>query len=63
MTTRTSVPALDLIRSPTFGAFWLAQVASRFGDPITLIALAYVSYGRNPVGTCDGDGGRDGHGT
>jgi len=44
MTTRTSVPAIDLIRSPTFGAFWLAQVASRFGDPITLIALAYVSY-------------------
>jgi len=44
MTTRTSAPALDLIRSPNFGAFWMAQVASRFGDPITLIALAYVSY-------------------
>jgi MFS family permease len=44
MTTRTNVPALELIRSPSFGAFWLAQVASRFGDPITLIALAYVGY-------------------
>ncbi len=46
MTTRTSVPAIDLIRSPNFGALWLAQVASRFGDPITLIALTYVSYVR-----------------
>jgi MFS family permease len=34
------------MRSPNFGALWLAQVASRFGDPITLIALAYVSYVR-----------------
>jgi MFS family permease len=46
MTTRTSVPAIELIRSPNFGTLWLAQVASRFGDPITLIALAYVSYVR-----------------
>ncbi len=44
MIAKTSVPALELIRSPNFGALWLAQVASRFGDPITLIALAYVSY-------------------
>jgi MFS family permease len=46
MTTTTRVPALRLLRSPNFGALWLAQVASRFGDPITLIALAYVSYVR-----------------
>jgi MFS family permease len=44
MTTTTGVPAIQLLRSPNFGALWLAQVASRFGDPITLIALAYVSY-------------------
>ena len=44
MTTTTSVPAINLLRSPNFGALWLAQVASRFGDPITLIALAYASY-------------------
>jgi MFS family permease len=44
MTITTSVPAIQLLRSPNFGALWLAQVASRFGDPITLIALAYVSY-------------------
>jgi MFS family permease len=46
MTTTTGVPGLQLLRSPSFGALWLAQVASRFGDPITLIALAYVSYVR-----------------
>ncbi|HEY8786728.1 MAG TPA: MFS transporter [Candidatus Limnocylindria bacterium] len=46
MTTRTSVPAIELIRHPNFGALWLAQVASRFGDPVTLIALTYVSYVR-----------------
>jgi MFS family permease len=46
MTTTTGVPAIELLRSPNFGALWLAQVASRFGDPITLIALAYVSYVR-----------------
>ena len=44
MSTRTS--AVALIRSPNFGALWLAQIASRFGDPITLIALTYVSYVR-----------------
>ena len=27
-----------------FGVFWLAQAVSRFGDPITLIALATVTY-------------------
>jgi MFS family permease len=44
MTTRTKVPATELFRIPNFGVLWLAQVASRFGDPVTLIALAYVSY-------------------
>ncbi|MGH2472082.1 MAG: MFS transporter [Candidatus Limnocylindria bacterium] len=44
--TTTGVAAIQLLRSPNFGGFWLAQVASRFGDPITLIALAYVSYVR-----------------
>ena len=31
-------------RSRGFRVFWLAQAISRFGDPITLIALATVSY-------------------
>ena len=46
MSTTTGIPATQLLRSHNFGALWLAQVASRFGDPITLIALAYVSYVR-----------------
>ena len=33
-------------RSSDFGLFWLAQAVSRFGDPITLIALATVTYER-----------------
>jgi MFS family permease len=44
MTTQTSALPWNALRSPNFVALWLAQVASRFGDPITLIALAYVSY-------------------
>jgi MFS family permease len=32
------------VRSPNFAYFWLAQVISRFGDPITLVALTYVTY-------------------
>jgi MFS family permease len=44
MTSATGVTAIQLLRSPNFGALWLAQVASRFGDPITLVALAYVGY-------------------
>lgn len=28
----------------SFGTFWVAQAVSRFGDPITLIALAAVTY-------------------
>ena len=31
-------------RGSDFGLFWLAQAISRFGDPITLIALATVTY-------------------
>ena len=46
MTAATGVPAIQLLRSPNFGALWTAQIASRFGDPITLVALAYVSYVR-----------------
>jgi MFS family permease len=32
------------LRSPNFAFFWAAQVISRFGDPITLVALTYVTY-------------------
>jgi MFS family permease len=32
------------VRSANFAFFWLAQVISRFGDPITLVALAFVTY-------------------
>lgn len=46
MTATTRASAAQLLRSPNFSSLWLAQVASRFGDPITLIALAYVSYVR-----------------
>jgi MFS family permease len=44
MTSRPEAVTFGALRSPDFAALWLAQVASRFGDPITLIALAYVSY-------------------
>jgi MFS family permease len=44
MSAVTGTFPLGLLRSQSFGALWRAQVASRFGDPITLIALAYVSY-------------------
>lgn len=41
-------PAMDTarreIRSANFAFFWLAQVISRFGDPITLVALVFVTY-------------------
>jgi MFS family permease len=33
-------------RNSDFGLFWLAQATSRFGDPITLIALATITYER-----------------
>ena len=32
------------VRSANFAFFWLAQVISRFGDPITLVALTFVTY-------------------
>jgi len=32
------------MKASNFGIFWLAQAVSRFGDPITLIALATVTY-------------------
>ena len=32
------------VRSANFAFFWLAQVISRFGDPITVIGLAFVTY-------------------
>ena len=44
MTSRPEAATFGALRSPSFAALWLAQVASKFGDPITLIALAYVSY-------------------
>jgi len=44
MTTPANAVTFGALRSPSFAALWLAQIASRFGDPITLIALAYVGY-------------------
>jgi MFS family permease len=32
------------LRSTNFAFFWLAQIISRFGDPITLVALTFVTY-------------------
>ena len=32
------------MRSANFAFFWLAQVISRFGDPITVVALWFVTY-------------------
>jgi len=37
-------PNSQSVRSANFAFFWLAQVISRFGDPITLIALTFVTY-------------------
>lgn len=39
-----TAPLLDTLRDTDFRLFWLAQASSRFGDPITLIALATVTY-------------------
>lgn len=39
-----AVAARHELRSTNFSLFWLAQVISRFGDPITLIALTFVTY-------------------
>jgi DHA3 family macrolide efflux protein-like MFS transporter len=38
------VAARHELRSTNFALFWLAQVISRFGDPITLIALTFITY-------------------
>jgi MFS family permease len=46
MSSTAGAAGVQLLRSPNFGALWLAQLASRFGDPITLVALAYASYVR-----------------
>ncbi len=41
----TAAPrALDLFAERGFLVFWTAQAISKFGDPITLIALAVVTY-------------------
>jgi MFS family permease len=32
------------LRNPNFALFWVAQAISRFGDPITVIALAAITY-------------------
>ncbi len=37
-------PSKHELRSTNFAFFWLAQVISRFGDPITLVALTFVTY-------------------
>jgi MFS family permease len=39
-----SIPALQPLLLPNFALFWAAQALSKFGDPITLIALATVSF-------------------
>jgi MFS family permease len=39
-----SMPTLQPLRLPNFAYFWSAQALSKLGDPITLIALATVSY-------------------
>jgi MFS family permease len=38
------VGAVGILRSPGFALLWTAQVISGFGDRITLIALAYVTW-------------------
>jgi MFS family permease len=44
MTSRPETAMFGALRSRGFAALWFAQAASRFGDPVTLIALAYVGY-------------------
>jgi MFS family permease len=36
--------AAHALRDPNFAQFWLAQAASKFGDPITVVGLAAVTY-------------------
>ena len=40
----TSTSAFGVLRSPNFALLWAAQVISGFGDRITVIALAYVTW-------------------
>lgn len=40
----TRAPALAALRSPSFALLWSAQVISGFGDRITVVALAYVTW-------------------
>lgn len=37
-------PALAALRSPSFALLWSAQVISGFGDRITVVAVAYVTW-------------------
>jgi MFS family permease len=39
-----SVGAASALRYPNFARFWLAQVISGFGDRITVLALAFVTW-------------------
>lgn len=32
------------LTAPSFAVFWIAQAVSKFGDPITLVALAAITY-------------------
>lgn len=40
----TGTSSLEALRSPSFLLFWSAQVISGFGDRITVVALAYVTW-------------------
>lgn len=40
----TNTSALGALRSPSFLVFWTSQVISGFGDRITVVALAYVTW-------------------
>ena len=39
-----SMVVLQPLRLPNFALFWTGQALSKLGDPITLIALATISY-------------------
>lgn len=44
MSARPAPAVAPALRSPNFALFWVAQAISKFGDPITLIGLAVVTY-------------------
>lgn len=45
MSPSVEVPASPtVLRTPNFLLFWIAQAISKFGDPITLIGLAAITY-------------------